>query len=267
MLAPNGVPEFAWCEVPAGTFRMGGDPEAYNAWDGADYDLPYTFWIAKYPVTYAQYEPFVTADGYREQRWWTDAGWEWKSDNTQPEYGWNDPQWHIASHPVVGVSWYEAYAYTQWLNALIPRILRPQREGEYTIRLARECEWEKAARCPDGRFFPWGNEWDPTRLNWGESGLGRTSAVDMFPTGANKAHGACDLIGNVWEWCLSAWTKDHPSPEVENNDPEGDGARCLRGGSFYTNRLFSLRAATRDRDSPDDGAYFRGLRVVLSVPI
>ncbi len=270
VLAPNGVPDIAWCEVPAGKFRMGGDPEAFNAWDGAEFDLPYPFWIAKYPVTYAQYEPFVAAGGYTERRYWTDAGWRDKGERTEPSL-WNDAQWHIANHPVVGVTWYEAYAYTQWLDEQRQRgklVLPSEIPAGYVIRLARECEWEKAARYPDGRLWPWGNTWDPTRLNWDGSDIGRTSAVGIFPNGANEAHGACDLIGNVWEWCLTQWAaSQYQSPDAEQNDPNGGAGRCLRGGSWDNLDRLNLRAAARFRSYPDVRSDYIGFRVVVSVPI
>jgi len=262
VLAPNGVPEFAWCEVPARPFRMGGDPEAWGAWEGAEFDLPYPFWIAKYPVTYAQYEPFVAAGGYTERRYWTDAGWSDKGERTEP-YLWNDAQWHIANHPVVGVTWYEAYAYTQWLDEQRQRgklVLPSEIPAGYVIRLARECEWEKAARYPDGRRWPWGNEWDDgRRVNWDGSGIGRTSAVGIFPHGANPAHGACDLIGNVWEWCLTQWAERYPSPDGEKNDPNGNAGRCVRGGSWGSlDALSDLRAAARNRSNPNYGITTSG---------
>lgn len=272
VLAPNGIPEFAWCKVPAGPFRMGGDPDAWRAWKGREFKLDYLFWIAKYPVTYAQYTAFVEAGGYRERRYWTEAGWRNKGDRMAP-YLWNDPEWHIANHPVIGVSWYEAYACTQWLDELrrMKRLALPSAvPANYVIRLARECEWEKAARFPDGRKFPWGNAWDPARLNSAKSGIwsgiGRTSAVGLFPQGANPVHGACDLSGNVWEWCLTAWAKQYQSPETEKNDPQGVSGRCARGGSWL-DVGGNCRAAARLVGYLRDRFNVQGFRVVVSVPI
>lgn len=264
----DGTPDLAWCEVPAGRFRMGGDPDAWGAWKGGEFKLDYPFWIARYPVTYAQYTAFVEAGGYRERRYWTEAGWRNKGDRMAP-YLWNDPQWHIANHPVIGVTWYEAYAYTQWLDELRRQEKLKLPSGgpaKYVIRLPRECEWEKTARYPDGRKFSWGNEWDPTRLNSTDSGIGRTSAVGLFPQGANPAHGAYDLSGNVWEWLLTRWAEQYRLPETENNDPRGASVRCARGGSWYYQGSL-CRAASRNRYRPYNWYLDWGFRVVVSVPI
>jgi formylglycine-generating enzyme required for sulfatase activity/energy-coupling factor transporter ATP-binding protein EcfA2 len=259
VLAPDGIPDLVWCEVPAGQFKMGGDPYAPNAWHGAEFDLPYTFWIAKYPVTYAQYEPFVTATGHKP-----------------PDY-WHNPKWHIANHPVVGVTWQDAYVYTQWLDRLRQQgvlILPPEIATGHVIRLPRECEWEKAARHPDGQLFPWGDEYVPGYANIDETyrGIGpnylqRTTAVGSYPHGANPDHGACDLSGNVWEWCLTEWTDTYQTPEAENNQLTDAGfMRCARGGAWDDSDFFT-RAASRDWLNPRLRASHGGFRVVVSVPL
>jgi formylglycine-generating enzyme required for sulfatase activity len=250
VLAPGNLPDIVWCEVPGGPFQMGGDLAAYNDWLGAEFVLPYMFWIAKYPVTYAQYEPFVAETGHR------------------PDF-WNEPKWRIGNHPVIGVTWYEAYAYAKWLDELRQenKLRFPEEmPANSVIRLARECEWEKAARYPDGRLFPWGNGWDLAWLNQGGSSIDRTSAVGIFPDGANPAHGACDLSGNVWEWCLTKWADEYRTPKTEDNAAEGDDRRCVRGGS-WSHPDFYARAATRNGAHPGGRNSYQGFRVVWSIPV
>lgn len=264
-----GVLDFniPWCKVPAGTFQMGGDPQVpVGAWDGACIPLDYDYWIAPYPVTYAQYERFVADDGYTDDHHdcWTDAGWTWKGNRIIPE-AWDNPQWHILNHPVVGVTWYEAYAFTRWLNKR-GLVTSPTSEPGYEIRLPTEAEWEKAARYPDGRKFPWGNNYisgyanlDETADSVGPHYLQRTTAVGIYPDGKQDKIGTFDLAGNVWEWCISKWASKYQHPE--DITPEGDSRRCMRGG-YWGSYQASARAAVRPIDYPGARINSGGFRVI-----
>lgn len=267
-LRHDGTPDIIWCEIPSGRFTMGGDAEASNASrTSMEFDLPYVYWLAKYPTTVIQYAAFVEAKGYEHRRYWTPDGWEWKGSRTEPFF-WNDSKCHLSNHPVVGVSWYEAYAYAQWLDELREENRLPYlpetMPSDHNIRLLYECEWEKAARIPDGRKFPWGDEFDGARANWSYSGIRRTSAVELFPEGANPTHGACDLSGNVWEWLLTAWQETYQTPQSETNGPDVTCERTIRGGSWITGDKF-LRAASRNKSFPNEQNIHTGFRVALSV--
>ncbi|MFQ5614607.1 MAG: formylglycine-generating enzyme family protein, partial [Anaerolineae bacterium] len=244
------------------------------------------FYIAAYPVTVAQFRPFVEGDGYANPDYWTKAGWArcqgegWRA----PRY-WNDPVWHLDNHPVVGVSWYEAAAYCHWLTARLRE--RDEEMKAFVVRLPAEAEWEWAARGPEARRWPWGDTWQAGRCNSAESGIGRTCAVGSFPTGANWVknlplsqreawerglggegkHAVHDLAGNVWEWCSTRWQAKYPLSVVESewSDSylEGTDPRALRGGAWNDLRNWA-RAASRLRHYPHVRNYNGGFRCCLA---
>ncbi len=263
----------AWIEIPPGKFLYGEEKE--------EREITYAYRIGKYPVTNVQYARFLEAGGYQERRWWSDEGWSWRQgtyDSKAPDYlkswlakrpaekrdrpfWWDDRDLANPLCPVVGVSWFEAEAYCNWLSA----------ERDEEIRLPTEEEWERAVRGVDGWRYPWGDEFDFTRLNCADFWAGREldddawdkwwdsperelvgpTPVSTYPQGTNPA-GLWDGAGNVWEW-TDSWY--------------GEGeTRVLRGGSWdYFERY--ARCAYRGVNDP---AYFNdniGFRVcALALP-
>ncbi|NLF78992.1 MAG: SUMF1/EgtB/PvdO family nonheme iron enzyme [Chloroflexi bacterium] len=252
VLAPGGVPDIDWVEIPAGEFLMGSDKDK-DPW-AYDNEMPQqtvyldSFTISRYPITFAQYAAFVEDEGYQNSSYWTEAGWKWKGDKEHPEAYWNDPEWHIANHPVVGVRWYEAYAFTQWLSAKL----------DVEISLPTEAQWERAARGTDGRIYPHGNMLDAGKGNTSETGIGRTSAVGLFPEGASP-EGVLDMIGNVFEWSMTKWRASYS--ESEDNDPSGTRGRVVRGGSWLDDQV-NARCAYRFRLDPGNRFDSIGFRLV-----
>ena len=131
----------------------------------------------------------------------------------------------------------------------------------------------RAARGTDGRIYPWGNEFDPNKTNVDVTGIGSTSAVGCFPSGASPA-GLLDASGNVWEWTRSLWGKSYSEPEFtypyfdrlqerENLKAGREILRVLRGGSWFSGSRFA-RCAVRSWDYPVLRSYGRGFRVSLS---
>jgi formylglycine-generating enzyme required for sulfatase activity len=248
--------------IPAGEFLMGGLEE-----EGADFEHPQRlldlpeYYIMRAPVTNAQYALFVEAGGYREQTWWTDAGWVWRQQEGRTEPGYRgDQTWNQPDYPVVGVSWYEALAFARWAGGALPS----------------EAEWEKAAswdaRAQRKRRYPWGDTWDAQRCNTQEKGPGRTTPVGHYSPRGDSAYGLVDMAGNVWEWTRSRWGEDWGVPDFKYPYVPGDGRedlaaadlRVLRGGSWYdTSR--GARCAVRSRYLPDNWYSDVGFRACVSL--
>uniref|UniRef100_UPI00260550B8 SUMF1/EgtB/PvdO family nonheme iron enzyme n=1 Tax=Accumulibacter sp. TaxID=2053492 RepID=UPI00260550B8 len=220
------------------------------------------FYIARYPVTVAQFRTFVEATAFKIG----DAD------------ALSDPN----NRPVRWVSWHEALAYGDWLNDQLAHspafegneMARRVRESGWRVTLPSELEWEKAARGGlRDAVFSWGDEPDPNRANGGESEIGDTSTVGCFPA---NGFGLYDLVGNVWEWTRSLWGTDWEKPTFgypyDPNDAKREDLaaedkiiRVLRGGSWYLNRD-GARCAYRFRIHPDPRFEHSGFRVVLRPP-
>jgi len=287
------VPETTWgfVRIPAGLFLMGSDPQcdpeaAEREQPQHEVNLPYDYWIARYPVTVAQWRAFVEATGY-------------------DDFG-QDALRAPDNHPVRWVTWYNALDYARWLDGVLKAVAGRMLQdaagaalpfweavasGKYQVTLPSEAEWEKAARgglqlpnpsipntsIPNSfpaRIYPWGDAFDLDRANTEKTGLGTTSAVGAFPRGASP-YGVLDLSGNVWEWTRSLWGEDLGKPDYgypydptdgrENLGVPSDVLRVLRGGSFDVNPRFA-RAAVRNWFFPDGRSEDFGFRVVV-VPV
>ena len=155
------------------------------------------FEIGKYPVTNSWFKEFVDADGYKNKEFWSDEGKKWL-DDTKAAYPrlWNERKWKCPNSPVVGVSWYEAYAFTRWLTALL--------NDGFEYRLPDENEWEAAASGLEKREYPWGNGWDKIKCNNSEINIEKTSLIGIFKKG-NTPDGISDMAGNIWEWTVSGY--------------------------------------------------------------
>jgi formylglycine-generating enzyme required for sulfatase activity len=268
-------PLLGFVEVPAGPFLMGSDKKRDR--QALDRELPQhrvtlpTYYVARYPVTVAQFRAFVETSGFQP-------------GNPTCLRG-------VDNHPVVRVSWHEARAYCAWLTERflifdfgfvmggrvdemwLENLKSKIRNREWVVRLPTEAEWEKAARGTDGRIYPWDGEPDANRMNYNLN-LGGTSAVGCFPGGASP-YGAEDLSGNVWEWMQSLWGKDSSQPEFKYPyDPEDgrerlddNGRRVLRGGAF-SDYEWSVRCAYRHWYVPGVRHFLVGFRVVVApVPL
>ena len=92
-------------------------------------------------------------------------------------------------HPVVLISYEDALAFADW---------KKEKTGA-TYRLPTASEWEKAARGKDGRYFPWGNNWQDDGTNSAVSNLNYTSAIATYPL-SRSPYNVEDMAGNVFEF-------------------------------------------------------------------
>jgi len=198
--------------VPLGPFIMGAEDEEGGT---RVVRLEQGVFVARTPVTNAEYARFVVATGHQPPEHWKGMA----------------PPDELRDHPVVNVSWHDAVAYAQWAG----------------MRLLTEQEWEKAARGIDGRLYPWGDEFDLARCNTHESGIGTTTPVGRYSPGfhpelvegGDSPCGCADMAGNVWEWTASGW------------EP-GSESRVLRGGP-YLGGSPAVRFATGTTRAPATG--------------
>ena len=314
--------------IPAGDYPIGDDEGLYPDEKPAHRVRLSEFQIGVFPVTNAEYQKFIEAGGYREERWWdTDEAQAWrrgegstegqkqqamqvrafvvgKTDEELQQFGsqfsftseqiqffilirdcsdvefeqmlekqfpsgtiydqpaeWQNINFNNPRQPVVGISWFEARAYCNWLTACAGA------ETGRIYRLPTEVEYEAAARGLAGRVYCYGDKFDSAKCNTFESHIRRTTPVGIFDNATPE--GAYDLTGNVWSWTLSIFDQDRfPYPYVVGDDREDIHAtgvrRPLRGGSWYGSQG-GARAVYRGDNNP----YYRyddvGLRLVSVV--
>jgi formylglycine-generating enzyme required for sulfatase activity len=272
--------------VPAGEFTMGSNKESNEAmWREANALNPYGFkeklyaderpahtvnlpayFIDKYEVTNEQFRDFAIATDHTVPLVWASNGYGLNSDllaslpldhlrkiatdqfrldmdvpnMSQQELLAEMAKIQLARNtlPVTTVSWTDADAYCHWTGK----------------RLPSEAEWEKAARGPQGFEYPWGNNWDPTKINtMSENPDAPYSSVGSFP-GDKSGYGVYDMAANVTEW-VADWYEAYPgAPASDDNKFYGKLHRVIRGGMTSSGHYDALsmvfRAAKRNHLKP-----------------
>ncbi len=250
-----GLPDIVWQKVDGGSIQI--EKQTFKM---------QPFLIAKYPITYRQFESFIEAeDGFKDARWWKGLS---ADENHKSKPG--EQNFKFYNHPRETVSWYDAVAFCRWLDARVSLPKQPAalslknlftKNAEQSIGLSLPTEWEWQWAATGGKEeyeYPWGKEWDGSKANTSECGLARTTAAGMYLAGSATC-GALDMSGNVYEWCLN-----------EYNNPEqiglnGTDSRVVRGGSWSYDQD-SACVSYRYYFNPDfrDGAY--GFRLVVRPP-
>ena len=291
------VDAMPFCYVPPGPFQMGEDQE-YQEDDPNiqailnsvrprhEVDIPYGYWLGQYPVTNAQFQAFVEEGGYEDARNWEEAiahgfwkagaaqgytwlaetrNWEWRTLDRPHDYG---HPFNLPNHPVVGVNWYEALAFTRWLTrrwqaaGILPGAAA---DVEWRVCLPSEAEWEKGARggaalpetppvaalaglptlTPLSRLRRAAADepaWGPEQANQRSSKIEATSGVGCFPAGRSP-YGCEEMVGNVWEWTRSLYGRYD--------------AEKSRGGTWTFDPLYAYPYRPDDgRERPDRDSYW-----------
>lgn len=270
---PKDDPLLGFVEIPAGEFSMGSDPTrddlAYSDEQPVHTVDLAAYYLARLPVTVAQYRAFVAVTGREAARW---------------EY-----LARPGNEPMVGVSWHDALAYARWFGEHLQEeagrreaasgwgettgelaFWRGLASGDLAVSLPSEAEWEKAARGDDGRIYPWEGPYEVGWANDQEAGIGRPSPVGCFPGGASR-YGVEELSGNVWEWTRTLWDRvgesrqfGYPYVATDGRENlESHSRRVLRGGAFSFAPWY-VRCAVRVGFEPDLRYDFFGFRVVVS---
>jgi formylglycine-generating enzyme required for sulfatase activity len=256
--------DIEWVLVPEGPFVMGATEEQKADFfkfskpnfrkrlidaSGPPHEVRLdSFLILRNLVTNHQYDKFSEATGH-----------------THPDTG---SRFRGSNQPVVAVTWDDARAFCAWVGA----------------RLPSEAEWEKAARGTQGFVYPWGNTWDPARLqsmdgiahqsfanqadyqSWKTEHIesdpdARTADVGSFPQGASP-YGVLDMAGNAWEW-VNDWfdpTYYQSSPQRNPKGPETGEYRVLRGGAWDTPRTVYFTWIREDFMAPNTARRVTGFR-------
>lgn len=253
--------------VPSGDFIMGTNDSEAPDWEKPQHLHPveHAYWIGRYDVTREQYNAFCQDTG-------RPAPGAAHFDDELTE--------DTSRHPVVMVSWDDVQAYCAWAGLALPS----------------EVQWEKAARGTDGRKYPWGNDWDPTRANYldasvpgdrimmgngktldehmaafggrdleHDGGFPYTSPVGSFPAGVSP-YGALDMAGNAFNWVEDWWDEDG-FPRTVHGDftpPRGGTWHVDRGSSWGNPGRLACRTTMRYGYPPAERNEHLGFRVVLN---
>ena len=262
--AQRALATIEWVSISEGTFLMGSTPEAAKAaYEDAklrssmleqhtfDAELPQhqvylsAYEISRHEITNVQYRAFIEATDRPAPR------------GHNGEDTWADKTLNDDTQPVVGVTWFDAQAFAEWIGGSLPT----------------EAQWERAARGTEGRIYPWGDTPPKARqhANFARR-YNRPMPIGQFPKGASP-NGIADLAGNVWEWCL-----DEYSPTFYQQHKGGTSqnplnlrfrdllrARVIRGGAWDVGRAF-LRSSLRFKFYPLDSTHTIGFRVVRPRP-
>jgi len=233
--------------VPSGEFQM-GIKRGYQDYDEYDarhtVNIPYDYWMARFPVTNELYNDYVESKGIKH-----------------PVDDWKQKR----NHPVLNLEWKDAMAYCNWLNNL----LRDELPVTLALRLPTEAEWEKAARGTDGREYPWGKRFERNRCNtdpdpFDGKDVHETTPVGMYSPSGDSPYGCADMSGNVYEWVHSLYAPYPYNVGDGREDEKKAGEHVVRGGSFISVSEYATCAHRGASDCENNHCFDIGFRVCIA---
>lgn len=263
--------------IPAGEFMMGSDKEEdAGKWREGNTLNPYgfkdrlyidehplhkvnlpAFLMDQYEVNNAQYRKFVMATRRGVPFKWAQNGYNFtndflaylsldrlrqvatnrfKLDMDVPSMTQQDIMAALVKmqaerdvFPVTSVTWDDANEFCAWAGK----------------RLPTEAEWEKAARGPEGFEFPWGNDWDPKKINTMSDNPDEPSSPGGSFPGDRSAYGVYDMAANVAEW-VADWYDAYAGAPPTDNKYYGRTQRVARGGMTSSGHYDALSLMFRN---------------------
>ena len=230
------IPELV--SIRDGRFVMGDDHGRFDERPAHEVSIDACL-LGRFPVTNREYASYLTDTGALEPRFWRDQCF------AHP------------LQPVVGVSWFEAIAYCEWLTATTGQIHRLPTEAER--------EWAATGGIPGARY-PWGAH-EPALVGpWARGSAGQHQPLPVSGDSPN-GFGLCHMADNVHEWCSDWWDPGYygVSPMCNPQGPASGVRRASRGGAWRHDLKFS-RCSARSSLSPDFRYNDYGFRVAAEGP-
>lgn len=227
-------PPFEWLYIPPGRTLIHYAPYSEATVYASNVN---EFLISKYPVTVDQYMAYVR-----------------ESEKVPQSDYWQKPVFSRANHPMIDIRWHEAIGFCEWLSEKL----------RWPITLPSDAEWQRAAQGESENLYPWGNEWDQSKCNTEEAGLGFTTAVTKYSEGSSP-FGVMDMMGNVFEWCSTNPKTGDVNTDIEAHllsDPAYlmNTERIFKGSSF--NNSGKASNVIKYGMTPIFYPYFTGIRLI-----
>ena len=192
--------------VQGGDFMMGRDDSQVQEERPAHNLSVNSFYIDVHEVTNEEFAQFVKEKHHK-------APLGWKGEDYPSGEG---------NYPVVGVSWNDANEYAKWKGR----------------RLPTEEEWEFAARGPESRLYPWGDEWEPGQANVAGA---NPSFAEVGKFKGESPFGVLDMLGNAWEWTASDF-KAYQGGSLSSAYSGKTNLKAIRGGDYLATKAYATAA-------------------------